>query len=88
MDGTRIRMVAMACPLTLAGGLVLAALVGQPAERPVGPHRGDVEARPATTRATAVTTPAVLDLAQPAPPPVEQARPGADPVPTRTPETP
>ncbi|GAA1393090.1 hypothetical protein GCM10009613_39170 [Pseudonocardia kongjuensis] len=62
MDGTRMRLAALAGPLTVGLVLGVAALLESPADRPPAGTPEPVGTLPATTAATAASAPAMLGL--------------------------
>lgn len=83
MDGTRMRLAALACPLALGALLGVAAVLESPTERPADASPEVGETAPATTRGPAVSASAVFGLPHTTPPPtpVEQARRALVPAP-------
>ncbi|MEV1294968.1 hypothetical protein [Pseudonocardia sp. NPDC049635] len=87
MDGTRLRLAALAGPLTIGVVLGVAALMESPADRPADPAPESADTLPATTAATAVSAPAVLGLPHTTPPaaPVREASANPPPAPAPAP---
>lgn len=83
MDGTRMRLAALACPLVLGALLGVAAMLESPSDRPEDRSPESGEAAPATTRGPGVSASAVFGLPHTTPPPtpVQQARRALVPAP-------